>query len=139
MSLGLFDKIDPDVVTCLGGVENDKVWDYHHFADVGLVLAQGAVQHNESSKIYYYLRAGVPVVSEDSVPNNYLIEQAQLGLISPYGNDEKMADLIQEATERPWGRQRAIAYMIQNHSWDSRASIYHNLLVAGRSKEPMNG
>ena len=128
LSLGRYDQIDPEAVSILGGVENDRIWDYHYFADVGIVLAQGTVQHNESSKIYYYLRAGLPVVSEDPVPNNSLITNSKLGLISPYQYDEKMADLIQEATERAWDKERGIEFVLENHTWDSRVKIYHDVI-----------
>lgn len=72
-------------MTHLGAVDNDRVWDYHHFADVGLVLAQGDVQHNDSSKLYYYLRSSLPVISESPVPNNFLIRESGLELIADYG------------------------------------------------------
>jgi hypothetical protein len=128
ISRGLTDRIDPEAVTCMGTVENDRVWDYHYFAAVGISLAQGRVQHNESSKIYYYLRAGLPVVSEAPIPNNGLIEEANLGLIADYGNDEMMAGMIEDAVARPWNRARAMEYVVANHTWDKRALIYRELI-----------
>jgi hypothetical protein len=127
---GLTDRLDPAAVTFLGAVENDRVWDHQYFADAGVVLAQGAVQHNESSKLYYYLRTGLPVVSEAPVPNNDLIASANLGFIGPYGDDQTMADLIDAATRTAWRRDRAIAYMLAHHTWDQRARIYETRLRA---------
>jgi hypothetical protein len=57
---GATDRLDPEAVTVVGPVAHDAVWDYQYFADVGIALAQGPVQHNESSKLYYYLRTGLP-------------------------------------------------------------------------------
>jgi glycosyltransferase involved in cell wall biosynthesis len=125
---GLTDELDPEAVTCLGVVDNDRIWDYQHFADVGIVLAQGEVQHNESSKIYYYLRSGLPVVSEQPVPNNHVIREAGLGLISDYGDDRMMADMIEEAVHREWPREAAIAYVLERHTWERRAQVYAELL-----------
>jgi hypothetical protein len=112
----------------LGIVDNDRIWDYQYFADVGIVLAQGDVQHNESSKIYYYLRSGLPVVSEQPIPNNHVIVESGLGLISDYGDDRMMAEMIEEAVHRAWPREAAIAYMLEHHTWERRAQVYADLL-----------
>ncbi len=127
---GSTDRLDADAVTFLGPVENDRVWDYHYFADVGLVLAQGAVQHNESSKLYYYLRAGLPVVSERPVPNNDLIDSTKLGYVCDFGDDDAMAELIDAASRQVWARDDAVAYMLARHTWDHRARVYDALLRA---------
>ena len=59
----------------LGKVAAEAVWDGQRAARAGVVLAQGPAQDNESSKIYYYLRTGLPVVCERPVPNAWLIEE----------------------------------------------------------------
>jgi len=128
VGMGDVDQLDPEAVTCLGLVENDRIWDYHYFADVGISLAQGPVQHNESSKIYYYLRAGLPVVSEGPIPNNDLIRESGCGLIAPYGDEEMMADLVETAVSRKWPKEEAARYMIANHTWDHRARVYDRLI-----------
>ncbi len=141
---GRTDRLDPSLVTYMGSVENDKVWDYHHFADVGIVFAQGQVQHNESSKIYYYLRAGLPVVSEEPVPNNWLIGETKLGLIAAYGDEGGMAERIEDAAHTKWDREEAMGYMVANHSWDARAQVYAELFAAagmtvqGRLQGPLS-
>lgn len=127
---GMTDHLDPDAVTYLGAVPNDRVWDHQYFAHAGVVLAQGAAQHNESSKIYYYLRTGLPVVSEDPVPNNALIREANLGYVCAYGDDAMMAEMVDAATRVSWHRDDAIAYMLAHHTWDHRARIYADLLQA---------
>jgi glycosyltransferase involved in cell wall biosynthesis len=128
VGVGDVDQLDPDAVAHLGAVENDRIWDYHYFADVGIALAQGPLQHNESSKIYYYLRAGLPVVSEGPIPNNGLIHEAGCGFVAPYGDDEMMADLIEAAVQRTWPKEEAALYMIANHTWDHRARVYDGLI-----------
>src|SRR5213078_1722747 len=49
-------------VTYLGRLPYHRTWNYFQHADVGVVVSAGAfMHHNESSKIYHYLRAGLPV------------------------------------------------------------------------------
>jgi glycosyltransferase involved in cell wall biosynthesis len=127
---GHTEELDPSAVTYLAAVGNDQIWDYHYFADVGIVLAQGEVQHNESSKLYYYLRSGLPVVSESSVPNNHLIEESGLGLIANYGDDQMMAELIEQAARTEWPREAAIAHMLEHHTWERRARVYSEIIHA---------
>jgi hypothetical protein len=104
------------------------IWDYQYFADVGIVLAHSEVQHNESSKIYYYLRAGLPVVSEAPVPNNHMIQEANLGFVANYADDRMMADMVEEAMLKPWDRDAAVNYILENHTWDKRVEIYDQLI-----------
>lgn len=116
---GKTDVLDTDAVLNLGIV--DDIWDYQYFANVGIVLAQGQVQHNESTKIYYYLRSGLPVVSETPVPNNYVIRDANLGMISNYGDFEMMANMVEAVAKRSWNKKKAAQYIVDHHTWDKRA------------------
>lgn len=125
---GDIDKLDKDYVTYLGAVENDKIWDYQYFADVGIALAQGRIQHNESSKIYYYLRAGLPVVSEEPVPNNNVIREANLGFIVKYNDNKAMVEKIEEAIYKKWDKQTAIDYILEHHTWDVRVQRYYQII-----------
>lgn len=125
---GRVDKLDPACVTCLGPVENSRIWDYQYFAQAGIVLAQGTVQHNESSKIYYYLRTGLPVVSETPVPNNHLLKDTGLGFIASYGDTREMAQLVEAAVEKKGEKQEAIGYMLRHHTWKQRAQVYDRLI-----------
>jgi glycosyltransferase involved in cell wall biosynthesis len=120
--------IDKDAVTCLGHVDNVRSWDYQRFAHVGIALAQGPVQHNESSKIYYYLRTGLPVVAEDPIPNSSLIHEAGLGFTVGYGQHQTMAEMIEAAAARTWDRERAIRYVLAHHTWEDRARTYARLI-----------
>lgn len=125
---GLVDQLDSEAVSAIGPIDDTCVWDYQYFAHVGIVLGQGTVQHNESSKIYYYLRTGLPVVSEAPVPNNHIIQDANLGFVAPYSDDRTMADMVEAAIFKPWDRQGAVNYMLENHTWDRRVQAYDNLI-----------
>ena len=128
---GRVDRIDPDAVTVLGEVDNAEMWDYQRFAQVGLVLAQGLVQHNESSKIYYYLRTGLPTVSESPVPNNFLLQNTGMGYVAEYGNDLMIAEMVESAIHHVWPRQEGMRYIINNHSWDQRVETYQSVIRDG--------
>jgi hypothetical protein len=128
IGVGKVDKLDHNVVTCLGAVENNRIWDYQYFAHAGIALGQGKVQHNESSKIYYYLRTGLPVVSEEPIPNNHLIRQSGLGFIGDYKDNQMIADMIEAAIYQNWQKEEAIQYILENHTWDKRVQIYDALI-----------
>lgn len=126
---GRTDRLDTDAVVPVGPVPHDAIWDYQYFADVGLALAQGAIQHNESSKIYYYLRTGLPVVSEAPIPNNHVIEEAGCGLVAPYGDEVALAEMIEAAAFTKWERERAVQHVLTRHTWDHRTRVYERLLA----------
>ena len=132
---GRTDRLNPDAVTVMPEVDNLEFWDYQHFANVGLVLAQGQTQHNESSKLYYYLRAGLPVVSEAPVPNNSLIHATGMGHVADYGDDTMLVGMVESALDREWPRQDAIQYVVNNHSWDQRVETYDDVIRAGLPAE----
>jgi len=120
--------LDQKIVTYLGPVEYDGIWDYHYFANAAIVLGQGQVQHNESTKIYYYIRTGLPVVSESSIPNNHLIGDANLGFIANYGDDHQMIEMVEAAIYRKWDREQAIRYILENHTWNRRGRVYEAVI-----------
>jgi hypothetical protein len=58
---GAADSLDREYVTYLGTADYDASWNYLQHADVGVVVAAGPFNHNnESTKIYHYLRVGLP-------------------------------------------------------------------------------
>lgn len=122
--------LDSRYVTYLGVVSYEKTWDYFHFAHVGIELVKAGKfhHHNESTKIYHYLRVGLPVVSEAGLPNNNLIEESKLGFIVENGNFELMAQKVEEAAHMDWNREYAINYILNNHTWDKRAEIYDKII-----------
>ena len=120
--------LDPALVTYMGAVDQEAIWDYFYYADVGVSLAQGSQQHNESSKLYYYLRTGLPVVSESPIPNNWLIEESGLGYVVPYNDPESMAESIHRASGRKWNYEEAIRYMKTHHTWGHRIAVYKEVI-----------
>jgi len=120
--------LDRNYVTPVGQVSYVDSWDYVHFAGVGIVLALGTEpNHNESTKIYHYLRAGLPVVCEAGFPNQSLITEAGLGYVAPNGNPQRMADLIGRAMDEVWDRAAAVSFVLRRHTWDHRAQVYDSL------------
>jgi glycosyltransferase involved in cell wall biosynthesis len=133
MGSGVIDKLDPAAVLHVGEIDADEYWNWQHYAQVGIVLAQGPVQDNESSKIYYYLRTGLPVICEESVPNIAIVEETGCGAIVPYGDLEAMAEAAVAQLSARHDAAAVAQYMIENHSWDARAALYDPVLsVEGR-------
>jgi glycosyltransferase involved in cell wall biosynthesis len=123
-------RLDRRYVKYLGVIPYEGTWDYLHFAHVGVELVKGEkfMHNNESSKVYHYLRAGLPVVSEEGLPNNDLIEKARLGFVVKNSDLELMAQKIEEAAHSNWDRTYAINYILDNHTWDKRAEIYDKII-----------
>jgi len=71
------------------------------------------------------------------VPNNKILEEAQLGFIVPFGDDRGLADALAEASSQPWNRQAAIEYMVATHSWDRRVQACERLCLAAVAGRPM--
>jgi len=122
-------QLDPQAVAHCGRVEGPGFWDWLHHAKVGLVLAQGPVQDNESSKIYYYLRAGLPVVCERPIPNARLIETTKMGALVDYDDLEALAESAARLAFSPPTNDGVAEYMARYHSWDVRAAEYEPVLA----------
>lgn len=123
-------KLDPRYVTYLGAVSYAGSWDYMHLCDVGIVVSAGPfMQNNESTKIYHYLRAGRPVVSQAGFPNDYVVRRAQCGYVVE-GDMEWMAEHVERAVHHPWDREYAVQYILDHHTWDKRAEVYNRILGA---------
>ena len=122
-------RLDPRWVTYCGAVEHDDSWDYLHFAAVGIVVTAGGPMHNnESTKIYHYLRAGLPVVSEAGFPNDDVVTESGIGQVVENGALERMAERILDATHMSWDRESAVRYILDHHTWEKRAEVYDRIL-----------
>ena len=86
------------------------------------------MHNNESTKIYHYLRAGLPVVSEAGFPNDNVVAEACLGFVTDNGNLELMAARIEEAAHKDWDRNHAVTYILNHHTWGKRVEAYDALL-----------
>jgi hypothetical protein len=121
--------LDCDSVIHIGPVVYEKAWNYLQYAHAGVVVVSGSFLHNnESTKIYHYLRAGLPCVVESGFPNQNLVRECELGFIAENGNMERMADLAVEACRRDWNRDSAIDHIRKHHTWDQRVEVYDRLL-----------
>jgi len=121
--------LDSRVVTYLGVVPYTASWDYLRHADLGVLVAAGPFMHNnESSKLYHYLRAGLPVVSEAGFPNDFLVREAGLGVVVENGDMHAMAAALLAAGERGWDKEHAIRYIVEHHTWDARVETYDRLI-----------
>ncbi len=122
--------LDPAAVTYLGSADYRRSWDFIHHANVGTVVTGGGVMHNnESTKIYHYLRAGLPVVSEGGFPNDHVVRESGLGDVVPNGDIEALAEGVRAATQRAWNRAAGVGYVLAHHTWDVRAAVYEVVLA----------
>jgi len=118
-----------DNVICVPPVDNQRFWDYQYYADVGLALSDGPVCDNEASKIYYYLRGGLPVVAEDSLPNSNLIDETGYGEKVPFDDVEALCEAVARWAKKGKGEQeRVMKWMAENHSWDKRVEVYDQVI-----------
>ena len=111
---------------------------------MGIALAAGPhLFDNDISKIYTYLRGGLPVLSEELIANNHLLAQTHLGNIFAYGN---ATDMAMKAARLPGTApdesyiQFAMALMEREHSWEQRVTVLLSLIhrVLGNSDRPVH-
>jgi hypothetical protein len=62
------------------------------------------------------------------VPNNAVILQSGLGYVADFMDDGHISSLLERAVNKEWDRSAAIAYMLENHTWDKRVSVYHSII-----------
>lgn len=121
--------LDRRYVTYLGFVPYEKTWDYLYFANAGIVLLPtNFLQNNESSKLYHYLRAGLPTIVESGFPNEGMVKDSQGGFIVRNGDLATMADKIAEAVFKDWDKKYMMRYILDHHTWEKRAKVYDNIL-----------
>jgi glycosyltransferase involved in cell wall biosynthesis len=134
--LGNTEGLDDRFVRNLGSCSLADSWNYLQHASAGVVVSAGPFMHNnESTKIYHYLRAGLPVVSEQGFPNDYVVHESQCGFVVPGEDMNEMAAKVLEACRTHWDRARAIEYVRANHTWDCRARVYKD--VIGKRSESL--
>jgi glycosyltransferase involved in cell wall biosynthesis len=113
-----------------GELPEQAAWDYIRNASVGLALATGPDPFdNDVSKVLNYLRGGLPVLSEEPILNNDLIQATGLGRVFRY---DDLADLVHGALaliQHPPSelRESTMRFMADEHSWDRRVDAYVEL------------
>lgn len=114
-----------------GELPEEEVWDYVRHAQAGVALAAGPhVFDNDISKIYTYLRGGLPVLSEEQIANNHLVTRTRFGSIFNYGDTADMAEKAAALLDRPplQLRHSAMEFMAREHSWEQRVDALLDLL-----------
>lgn len=128
---GESEPLDPSVITIHEPVDEEAAWNYVLHAHVGIGLAPS--EHpfeSELSKIYYYLRGGLPVVTESTVPNHTLIEELGYGGVAAHGDVDEFVHRIMAALQLPVRDARIMKHMAEHHGWRARARVYHEALEA---------
>jgi glycosyltransferase involved in cell wall biosynthesis len=121
--------LDPLVVDH-SELSEEEVWDYIRYASVGLALAAGPhAFDNDVSKILNYLRGGLPVVSEEPILTNELIQQTGFGKVFSHGDVRELVSNTLELVEHPLDEKRdnVMQFMAAEHSWDKRVETYVDL------------
>lgn len=128
---GESEPLDPSVITIHEPVDEDKTWSYVLHAHVGIGLAPSELAfESELSKLYYYLRGGLPVVTESSVPNKTVIDETGHGRVAAYGDVDDLAHQTLQALKLKARDERVMQYMVDHHSWRARAKTYDDALQA---------
>lgn len=113
-----------------GEIPEPLIWDYIRHANLGIALAAGPhAFDNDISKISNYLRGGLPVLSEERIINNQLIEDTGLGREFRYDSPRSMAHQALEMLETDYsgGKDFVMALMANEHSWDRKVESYIEL------------
>ena len=122
---GSSEPLDPDLVHAHPSVDASQAWRYILHADVGLALSPSTdVFECELAKIYYYLRGGLPTVTESTALNRCLIEETGHGAVARYDDPDELARCALEALSLKRRHPQVMAHMAANHSWRRRAAVY---------------
>ena len=122
---GESEPIDRSAVHVHDPVDEIEAWQYILHADVGIALAPSPdAFESELSKIYYYLRGGLPVVTESVVPNRDVVREASHGTVACYDDLDDLAAKTLEALQLPRRDAGVMHHMVERHSWQQRAQIY---------------
>lgn len=128
--------LDADLITIHSPVDVEESWQYLLHADIGLALAPSADAFEcELAKIYYYLRTGLPVVTESNVLNRSLIEETGHGAVAKYNDVGDFVDKIDAALALAPRSARVMRYMASTHTWRQRADVYVNALNSRNQTE----
>lgn len=132
------DRLAPEIVQH-GEIPEKETWDFVRYAHIGLALAAGPdVFDNDLSKIYSYLRGGLPVLSEEHVANSSLAIERGIGAVFRHGDPEALASKAVGLLEHPPVHHRAstMEWMAREHSWDRRVQTLAELLTETARTRP---
>ncbi len=128
-------ELDPLIVNH-GAKTEIETWNYIYHADIGLALATGTERFdNDISKIYSYLRGGLPTLSEEPILNNSLVMGLGYGKVFNYGDIDASVSSCKALLREPpiERRSQVMSFMAREHSWDERVRRYKVLFekIAG--------
>lgn len=121
-------RLDP-LVADHGEMPENLVWDYVRHASIGLAFATGPHPFdNDVSKIINYLRGGLPVLSEDPIINNSLVQTTGLGRTFRFDDPDHMVEqALSLLCTPPESREAVMDFMALEHSWERRVETYERL------------
>lgn len=127
-----------DLVVDHGPHAAPRLWDYVGRAGLGLALAAGPDDFdNDSSKVYSYLRGGLPVLWEEPILQGRLVEELGMGAGFAHGDAEGMAAGARALLARGApARAAAMERMAGRESWVRRAETYLRLFERLLDGEP---
>lgn len=125
-----------------GEMPEDGIWDYIRHARVGVAIAPGPHRFdNDLSKIYSYLRGGVPVLSEEGIANNGLVQATGWGELFRYDDvDDAVVRAVALMKRRPCGGEKPVmSYMAREHAWEKRIDQYAALFRSLQAEAQKTG
>lgn len=114
-----------------GEIPEPDIWPYIEHSSIGLAIATGPHPFdNDLSKMFYYLRGGLPVISEGPVCTNYLLRETSYGDIVPFNDVSAFRQSMLKILRNPPPVQRhaVMRYMARHHSWENRVDRLVNLI-----------
>ncbi len=125
--VGMYGAASPatisEAIISHGELPEAEVWDYIRFAQMGVAIAAGPHPFdNDLSKMFSYLRGGLPILAEERIATNYLIKETGHGCIFKYDDlDGLVARALQmNTTELSQRAEKVMNHMVRNHSWTRR-------------------
>ena len=115
-----------------GEMPERETWNYVRHACIGLAIAPGPYSFdNDLSKIYGYLRGGLPVLSEERIINNELIAAMGHGQVFAYDDIDDAAGRARRLLRGlpSGGGRRVMASMARAHAWERRVDQYYDLFT----------
>ncbi len=106
-----------------------RMWDFVAHAKLGLALAASPEEFdNDSSKVCFYLRGGLPVLYEEPILQGRLVAELGMGLGFPLGETARMVQAARRLlAQDTCNRQEAMRHMAREHAWGRRVDTYLEL------------
>lgn len=130
---GLYGDFIPldEAIASHGQIREERIWDWLRHADLGLILTYGPDRfENDIAKTYNYLRAGLPIVYEEPIIQDELIDSLAMGRGFEHGRTGALATAVEEMLAAPPtgpDRRAAAEAMVKRHTWAARAAVYAEL------------